>query len=53
MVERLIEMVKKAVTDLGDGEEANTIKTYFTNTILHIKRLKSSDDSLYYDDIVV
>ncbi|XP_065915145.1 vacuolar protein sorting-associated protein 35-like isoform X2 [Dysidea avara] len=53
MVERLIEMVKEAVTKLSDSEEANMIKTHFANAISHIKRLKSSKDSSYYDDTVV
>jgi len=53
MMERLIEMVKQAVTNLGDGGDANVIKTYFANTISHIQKLKSSDDGLYYDNIVV
>ena len=53
MVDRLIEMVKEAVTKLSDSEEANMIKTHFANAISHIKRLKSSKDSSYYDDTVV
>ena len=53
MVERLIEMVKEAITNLGDSEEANMIKTHFANTISHIKRLKSSKDTSCYDDTVV
>jgi len=53
MMERLIGMVKQAVTNLGDGGDANAIKTYFANTISHIQTLKSSDDGLYYDNIVV
>jgi len=51
MVEKLIKMVMETVTSLGDGEKANMIKTHFSNTISHIKKLKSSKDSSYYDDL--
>ncbi|XP_065913927.1 vacuolar protein sorting-associated protein 35-like [Dysidea avara] len=53
VLKQLIEKIKETISRLDNDEEANMIKTHFTNTISHIKFLQSSGDSSRYDGIGV